>query len=210
MSRYQQCGNLVVSRIHSVASEPKELSPYGRAALAKLRRGVGKEPGTVPEIWGLTLDGLGDQRGLAAQRRENAVHVALTQWALHQQSKQASMHSSARSFGEALRLLALTQKSPDQGLHDTPAYRRMMALASSRTLPGITTHARGLISQLRSTDIGFDYGRWADDLYWIQVPSRTASVQRQWGRDFYRLRDEDVVDQRDAIKSPATEENEEA
>lgn len=210
MRRYQQCGKLVASRIYSIAAEPGNLSPYGRAALAKLRRGIGKAPGAVPEIWELTLDGLGDQGGFENERRENAVHVALTQWATHQQSKQTSMHVFNRSFGEALRLLALSQRGPEQGLQDTAAYRRMMALASNRTLIGISTHARSLIGQLRSADIGFDYAQWADDLYWIQVPRRMVSVQRRWGRDFYRLRDQDVEKRLDPINNLTIEENETA
>lgn len=202
MSPYQICGTVVAARIHSLAPNPGELSPFGRAALARLRRGVGKPPGSVPQIWDLTLDGLAQGRGLTAERREIAVHVALTQWAMHQQSKTTPMHSPDRSFGEGLRLLARSQKP--EAPQDTPAYRRMMALASSRSLAGITTHSRGLISQLRGIGVAFDYARWADDLYWLQVPGRMTEVQRRWGRDFYRLRDEDVATQLNSISEQPT------
>lgn len=163
-----------------------------RAALASLRRGVGKPPGSIPEIWQFTLpDTLGGS--LWGDRRETAVHIALTHWALHQQATSSPMHQPGRRFGTALRLLAsLAGRDKPQ---DTPAYRRMMALASNRTLTGITTHARGLITQLRRGAIGFDYGRWADDLELLQIPGRATDVQRRWGRDFYRIRDTALDDE---------------
>lgn len=190
MSNLYPCGRFVTSRIASLVPNPATPTPHGRAALANLRRGIGKAPGSVPQIWALTMDGFAAETGVRAERQELAVHVALTQWAAHQQSKLTPMHNPERSFGEALRLLASAQKREEP--HATPAYRRMVALASSRSLAGITTHARGLIGQLRSAGVAFDYGRWADDLYSIQIPARMATVQRRWGRDFYRLRDEDI------------------
>lgn len=190
MTNYQRCGRFVTSRIHELAQNPDRLSPTGRAALADLRRGVGKVPGSVPQIWQFTLNDPERPDGLSGEREEAAVHVALTHWAMHQQSKTRPMHTDSRTFGAALRLLASTQNRKDP--QKAPVYRRMMALASSRALTGITTHARGLIGQLRATGIGFDYGRWADDLYWIQVPGRMPAVQRHWGQDFFRLHDDQI------------------
>ncbi|GAB3707477.1 type I-E CRISPR-associated protein Cse2/CasB [Mariniluteicoccus flavus] len=190
MSESNKCGAVVRGRIATLAGDPAHLSPYARAALANLRRGVGKAPGSVPQIWDLTM--VDDRASGPPSWRETAVHVALTQWAAHQQAKAAPMHREDRRFGEALRLLAASQKrTAPQG---TPAYRRMMALASSRNLAGITTHARGLIAQLRVAGLGFDYGRWADNLYWLQVPGRAVHVQREWGRDFYRLTEDKITE----------------
>lgn len=184
MSEQQRLRSVVRSRITSILPNAANPSPAARAALAHLRRGVGKDVGSVPQIWQYThVDG---PDGVWTDCQETAVHLALTQWALHQQSESTPMHSADRTFGEALRVLATRQdaESPET----TPAYRRMMALAGSRTLPGITTHARGLIGLLKSEGISFDYGRWAEDLLTIQMPGRGADVQRRWGRDFYRLR----------------------
>lgn len=199
---YQRSGRYVATRIAALAPDPVRLSPYARAALAQLRRGVGKEPGSVPRIWELTLAASTEDGSQPGGWEENAVHIALTQWAMHQQSKTSPMHNPARSFGEALRLLASKQDRVKP--HSTAAYRRMMALASSRQLTGITTHARGLIGQLRSEGISFDYGRWADDLYALQVPGRLAEVQRRWGRDFYRLSDQSVTEQLDGTTNTET------
>ncbi|GAB3622654.1 hypothetical protein GCM10027418_07360 [Mariniluteicoccus endophyticus] len=190
MTESQTCGELVRRRIATIASDPANLTPHGRAALAHLRHGLGKPPGSVPQIWELTL--VDDRASGGPSWRETAVHVALTQWAAHQQSKTVPMHTTDRRFGEALRLLAERQERRNP--QSTPAYRRMMALASGRSLAGITTHARGLIDQLRAAGIGFDYGRWADNLYLLQVPGRAVDVQREWGRDFYRLNDDQIAE----------------
>ncbi|NNG20975.1 type I-E CRISPR-associated protein Cse2/CasB [Naumannella sp. ID2617S] len=191
MSNYQRCGSFVTARIRSLAADPAALSPYARGVLANLRRGVGKVPGSVPQVWEVTMLAGDEPSGVRLERAEVAVHVALTHWAYHQQSKPAPMHRPERSLGEALRILAAGQNR--SAVHQTAAYRRMMALAASRSLTGISTHSRGLIGQLRAAGIGFDYGRWADDLYWIQVPGRLADVQRRWGRDFHRLRDDQIA-----------------
>lgn len=197
MSERSTCGAFVGARIHALAPDPAHLSAPGRAALAALRRGVGKPPGSVPEIWQHTL-----ADAYADERRENAIHIALTHWALHQQSKALPMHRADRSFGQALRLLASRQ---DRGQpQSTPAYRRMMALAASRDLAAVTTHARGLIGQLRGEGFGFDYARWADDLHRIQLPGGAARVQRQWGQDFYRLSDDTVNKTLDEFDTPTT------
>ena len=158
------------------------------AQLAALRRGLGKAPGSVPEIWGLTLEGLPeDLRGGAREREELAIHLALTHFAFHQQSKKASMHNPDVRFGQAVRSLAVIQMTSEKDPHQTPAYRRFTTLAAARGLTAATTHLRGLIGQMRANDISFDYGRFVDDLYWLQVPSTAVTVQRAWGRDFHHL-----------------------
>ncbi|OYO16966.1 type I-E CRISPR-associated protein Cse2/CasB [Enemella evansiae] len=194
------CRDVVNARIVSLAPDPASLTPSGRAALAQLRRGAGKPPGSIPEIWQYTMAELGDGAAAPVGRREVAVHVALTQWAMHQQSKGAHMHRRDRPFGSALRLLASTQNRATP--QESPAYRRMMALASSRNLAGITTHSRGLIGQLRTAGFGFNYGDWAEDLYWIQVPGHAVDVQRRWGRDFYRLTEDSINQTLDDMDDP--------
>jgi CRISPR system Cascade subunit CasB len=61
-----------------------------RATLARLRRGIGKAPGSMPEIWDITLNRLPEAlvgKGELPSRGEWAVHTALTLFALHQQGK---------------------------------------------------------------------------------------------------------------------------
>lgn len=187
MSDQFSCGRFVASRIRSlVGKDPAALNPNARAMLAQLRQAVAHDPGTVPSVWPITLEGLPEMRQPRLGRTEAAIHLALTLFAVHQQARSASMHTPDQPFGTAIRKLA-NLTSGDDGAHTSPAYRRFTAMSTTRTLAGLLTHARGLITQLRAHDIPFNYGRFADNLYWFQVPGRAAEVQREWGRDFHRF-----------------------
>lgn len=187
MSEEFTCGRFVTSQIFRlIGKDPTAMSPAARGLLAQLRGAIGKDPATVPAVWGVTLDGIPDD--LSEKRRswaETAVHLALTQFAMHQQGRSRPMHTHEQSFGSAVRRLA-DVSSGDQGPHETPVYKRFTALAQATTLAGLEAHSRGLISQLRSHEIPFDYGRYANDLYWFQA-GQQRDVQRRWGRDFHRL-----------------------
>lgn len=181
----------VINRLSPPGGSPP--SPRARADLAQLRRGVGKVPGTLPEIWGLTLDGL-DRPGSGddeASAEEYAVHVALTMFAVHQQSKTSCMHTRSVFFGQAIRRLALAVSAGSEELHEGPVYRRFAGLATASSLDELTHHARALVTQMRAADIGFDYGRFADDLVAFQDPARVGAVRRRWGRDFHHVSTED-------------------
>ena len=61
-----------------------------RAEMAKLRRSIGKAPGSVPDIWKMTLEDLPEEllgKGYAPSRGEWAVYTAIVLFALHQQGK---------------------------------------------------------------------------------------------------------------------------
>ncbi|GAA4901683.1 hypothetical protein GCM10025789_20370 [Tessaracoccus lubricantis] len=178
----------VNSRIYRlVGSQPGQLSPTGRALLAQLRQAANAEPGTVPAVWTITTEGLPDYLGEVLYRRtETAVHVALTQFALHQQSRRSVMHSTRQRFGTAVRRLANKQAGHDQDPHETPVYRRFSAMLNSTTLPALLAHSRGIIPQLRDEEIPFDYGAYAQDIFWFLTPGRATEVRRRWGRDFHR------------------------
>lgn len=159
MSEEFRCGNLVRKHIGwLMGSNPQHLRPRATALLAQLRQAADKEPGTVPAVWSITIDGIPDR--ITESRRERAewaIHLAMTQFAAHQQAKGTSMHVPGRPFGLAVRSLA--ERSAGQGdIHETPVYQRFSALATATTKAAIVAHSRGLISQLRSNDIGFDYG----------------------------------------------------
>lgn len=83
-----------------------------RAQLAMLRRGVGKKPGDLPELWGILFGDLPEEfLSVSGEptREEWAVYTALTLYALHQQGSEATgpegcMHrpgKRARGCGQA-------------------------------------------------------------------------------------------------------------
>ena len=182
------CGAFVASRIYQLGgADPSRMSPMARGLLAQLRSASAQQPGTAPAVWSITLDGLPDDVPEVRRKRiETAVHVALTQYAVHQQGRPSPMHNPKQPFGQAVRQLAfLTAGTGD--VHETPIYKRFTAMAQARTLTGLLAHSRGIITQLRGKDIPFDYSRYADDLYWFLVPGKASDVHRRWGRDFHRM-----------------------
>ncbi len=63
--------------------------PQRRAELAELRRGVGRQPGDLPALWGALLADMPEQLqgSNGPSKAEWAVYTALTLFALHQQGK---------------------------------------------------------------------------------------------------------------------------
>jgi CRISPR system Cascade subunit CasB len=161
-----------------------------RAMLAKLRRGIGKAPGSMPEIWNVTLDGMPETlsgKGSDPTPGEWAVHTALTLYALHQQGKDLKAQCMSKDgdlLGISLRKLI---KNDDD---EQRVKRRFDAAATSTSPEEISHHLRGLIQILKAEDIPLDYPALTEDLYWFQFPDARDAVRLRWGRDFYRKRKE--------------------
>ena len=80
-----------------------------RAELAKLRRGIGHAPGELPDLWGSLLQGMpASFYGTNGPSHEEwAVYLALTLYALHQQSNDTVCVSQLGcTLGRAVRRLA--------------------------------------------------------------------------------------------------------
>lgn len=176
-------GHALDWRISRLQVEYLRGSPAARADLAKLRRGLGKPAGSVPEIWELTI---GVVPGSLTWSRdepsvaEQATHAALTLYALHQQSQSAPAHVPGTSFGQAVGRLRFSDARSEEAVT-----RRFMAVATAETIDEVLIHARGLITQLRGEQ-GLDYARFANDLFGLLTPATAQSVRLAWGRAFYR------------------------
>lgn len=180
-----------------VGNDPANLLPASRAQLAQLRQAVNREPGTVPSIWPITSEGIPDDiPNLLLERTETAIHIALTQFAVHQQARPRLMHDSSQPFGRAVRHLAgkVVAMSPETEAYDSPVYRRFTTLSTTTNLPGIRIHLGSLITQLRSHEIPFDYGRFTYDFLLLQDPGQNAEVRRRWGRDFHHFQTKNTAD----------------
>lgn len=155
------------------------------AALAKLRRGVGKQPGEVFELAQWTSPGLfvEDYRSDRIAPEEEAAHAAITLYAVHQQSRRdEQMHRAGRSLGAAARRLRI-----HLGEHgEAGVLRRFNAIGTATDFPELVRHARGLIPQLRGAGIWLDYGLFADDLHKLMLPGSAVFVRNRWGREFHR------------------------
>lgn len=155
------------------------------AALAQLRRGAGKLPQDVPELWGVTgaerlfadepLSGDDDQ----ATRAEAAYFLAVTLYALHQQSQGSRMHKKGVDLGQAVRRLM-----PPGDLDET-IRRRFVRVGTAATPAILAYRLREIISLLRGEGIPLDYGRLARQLYKAQTPDGLSEIRRDWGQSFH-------------------------
>ncbi|NLO40234.1 MAG: type I-E CRISPR-associated protein Cse2/CasB [Ruminiclostridium sp.] len=150
-------------------------SPLGRATLAKLRRGAGKSPGSIPDIWGITVGALPENAGNFA---EQAVHVALTLFAVHRQGTEISGQNGG-TLGAAVSKL----KSGD---NDEALTRRFNSTVTAATITELSVHLRSLVQLLRAKQVDMDYPRLAKELYDWQFDSENTRLR--WGRDYWRLK----------------------
>jgi CRISPR system Cascade subunit CasB len=172
---------------------------WSKATLAKLRRGIGKEPGSVSDIWEITLGNLQENwqsKDGKPTFAENAIHTALTLFALHQQGKTKLMCVSGKdeegkwtgnSLGRAVRKLIHPEKNNEQAIK-----RRFDAVATSESFTELTHHARGLIQLLKSEDIPLDYPMFADDLYNYQFTDGANRIRLKWGQDYYHRNEKTI------------------
>lgn len=165
------------------------------AALARLRRGAGRDAGDLPDLWALVdtsplharVEGVRPLGEEELVRAEDALHAALTLWALHQQSRGACMHrphtyQRPTGLGAAVRRLML----PDT--IDEPVLKRLVRAGTAPDLTALSQRLRDLVVLLRRADIPLDYGLLAGQLYQWQWPDGAAVVRREWGRSFHAFR----------------------
>ncbi len=147
--------------------------------LAALRRGIGKEAGSVPEMWPFYTTLTADGRLTAALRAE---HVALTLYAVHQQSLAQPAHRSGLGLGSAMRTLRDSDEFSAEALD-----RRFTAAATATSLAELSVHLRGLVTQLRAIrpGPGLDYSWLFRDLRDWQWADRVSAVRRRWGSQYF-------------------------
>ncbi|MEC4019755.1 type I-E CRISPR-associated protein Cse2/CasB [Streptomyces sp. H27-D2] len=207
-------------------------NPAAVATLARLRRGAGRLAHESPDTWG--IDGMEDLAYILAQpaaepetqesqapakffspdeRRkserheraeEEAVHLAVTLWALHQQSvRDANMHEFGWTLGRAVRRLARGKTDAVDSAADTDGSaagghrgqsddelnetlrKRFVRIGTSASFDSLAVRLREMVLLLRNARIPLDYGRLADQLYEWQDDNRRADIRRTWGRDFH-------------------------
>lgn len=149
------------------------------ADLAALRRGIGREPGSVPAMWPyyttLTENG-------ALTQRLRAEHLALTLFAVHQQSQLRPVHREGVGLGSAMLALRRDQNSSPEAVD-----RRFAAAATATSLSEVAHHLRGLITQIRglTPQPGLDYSQLFRDLWSWQSPEWIKRVRREWGSQYF-------------------------
>ena len=161
--------------------------PQRRAELAELRRGVGRQPGDLPALWGALLADMPEQLqgSNGPSKAEWAVYTALTLFALqHQGEAGVAMNQPGRTLGGAVRQLA-EKTAAGQDWTESSVLRRFNALATADSMPEVSHHLRGMIQLLRREGIPLDYPQLAEDLYQYQFVDGAPNVRLRWGRDLY-------------------------
>lgn len=149
------------------------------ADLAALRRGLGREPGSVPGMWPfyttLSRDGV-------LTDRLRAEHVALCLFALHQQGQTVAVHRPGVGLGRAMAALRTSGRFAEAAID-----RRFTQAATSLDVDEVGYHLRSLVTLLRTLKPAqpVDYTRMYDDLRAWQDPARRGRVRRRWGSDYY-------------------------
>jgi len=180
----REIGTVVHDRIRVLQEGVRANRSAEVAALARLRRGVGKPAGSVNDILQYTLapEFVDRSAGDDPTAAEKAAHISLTLYALHQQSLGDRMHQRGWGMGRAVRVL----HPEEPGTPPNPVLRRFQALGTSDSLDELVHHARGMVHLLRGKSVSLDYGLLADELVAWQRPGGASVVRLRWGRDFYR------------------------
>ena len=165
-------------------------SSGGKARLARLRRGAGKVPGEIPELWGEFLNGMPEKfisRNGEPTREEWAIYMSLTLFALHQQGNTNSVNCRGKSLGMAA--AELMSENTDE--ERERVLRRFGPVVTAKDMPELSHHLRCMIQLFSSKDISLDYEMLAEDLMWFQFDDKRKNVQLRWGQDFYYKKGED-------------------
>lgn len=159
-------------------------------ALAALRRGVGRGLEESPGSWPYVLEVAGSQRW-----REPAGHLALSLFALHQQSQApGSMNRDGWGLGKAGRVLRSRRGA--SGASEQGVERRFRAALASDTIEALGVHLRGLVTLLRGAEVPLDYPRLYRDLCAWLWPARRERVCLAWARDYFATPQEDKEQER--------------
>ncbi len=181
-----EIGKYVKTQIRLLAENDRKLEESSsKARLAQLRRGIGKKPGELPELWGSFLNNLSEElmsKNNEPSYAEWAIYTVLTLFALHQQGHSEPMHEEGEEnhFGQAVRKLVHNED-------DEENIRKKFSIAAcSDDMTELSYHLKTMVKLLGNNDIKLDYVDLAKDLYEFQFENCIDKIRLKWGQDFYR------------------------
>lgn len=166
--------------------------------LAALRRGAGRVPGTVPEMWQYHAAPVPEERLLAYSDMWDppieyaAEHHTLVLFGHHQQSKREPMHRrvNGSGFGAAVRSLHTSDRYSREAVD-----RRFYAAVTTDRVEELAVHLRGLVNQLRTLPAPrpLDYTRLVHDIRDWHFPVSRDRVRRRWGLQYHTFEEVDTT-----------------
>ncbi|MGW1224624.1 type I-E CRISPR-associated protein Cse2/CasB [Streptomyces sp. NPDC002530] len=150
--------------------------------LAVLRRGLGRPAGTVLEMFPFytcPVDDYAARRGEVSAEQE-AEHIALALYGLHQQSQEQPMHRDGVGLGRAVLGLRRHKRTSEEAVDSR--FQQVFSATSTDTL---AMRLRGVISQLKDIKQPVDYNRLISDIHDWRQPDSRSRVRRRWGLDYY-------------------------
>ncbi len=142
-----------------------------RAALAALRRGLGKPPGTVPDMYPYVVPWLPAD---LYRSEEAAYYLVAALFAFH------PSHTDQGNMGDHM------AAARDEGNNDS-LERRFVALLSAHP-DDLPDYLRQAVSFLRSKEIPINWERLFRDLKLWGHPERGDQIRKQWAASFWRYR----------------------
>ncbi len=153
----------------------------GKGMLAELRRGIGKAPGEMPELWGLIFESMPEELlgRTEMSAAEWAVYTALTLYALHRQGSSGDVYIKGVSVGKAASGLVSSEDDIQRVMN------RLNLVVTAVLHEDLAYHLRGLIQLLKAGDIGLDHARLAKEIFLFENEDIANDIKLSWGRDFY-------------------------
>lgn len=177
----------VYGKIYSLTNDLD--SGLSKAQLASLRRGVGKRPGEMPELWGMFLQNMPEElmsKYGEPTCEEWAIYTTLTLFALHQQGHSEPMYESNENshLGCAVRKLVHNDDEEER------ISFKLGLVADSEDMAELSYRLKTIVRLLSNEAIKLDYVDLAQDLYFFQKERSTNNVRLKWGQDFYRIKED--------------------
>ena len=166
--------------------------PRKRAALATLRRGLGKDAGEVVEMYQYVMPHLPPN---AKPWEEDAYLRVAALFAMHPQHWPARQDGRPTNLGASFRRLAQAEGASES------VEKRFVALLDA-PVEALDQHLRQAVSLLRSEDVPINYVQLLRDIQHWGFDERPA--QRAWARAYWAGKSQDVEQHGDeAVDSAA-------
>jgi CRISPR system Cascade subunit CasB len=152
-----------------------------RAALAALRRGLGKSPGQAPEMFPHVAPFIPER---ATAWDEACHYLVASLYALHPMdwTGDGNGHSD-RNFGVSVNRIDQRARAGDTPEKHTPGIERRFVALLDADAEDVGEHLRSLVALLAGAGAPVDWQQLLDDLRFWHADRR--DVQRRWARAYW-------------------------